>query len=37
MADEKKTELEEPQEEPCSRDGGGSIPVVLDPPPPPSQ
>jgi hypothetical protein len=37
MADEQKVEQPEPQEDACTREGEGGLPVVLDPPPGPSQ
>jgi len=36
MADENKIETTE-EDSSCSRDGQGSVPVVVIPPPPPSQ
>ena len=37
MADEQTVETPATQDEACTREGEGGVPIVLDPPPPPSQ
>jgi hypothetical protein len=37
MADEQKVEELQDQDEACTREGEGGVPIVLDPPPPPPQ